>query len=74
MAYGVFADCGLRSPQNGTLGLTIISVKKAHHVGDYLIDIEFSDGSSGVVDLRDTVSRYEAAAEIRDPAEFHLDE
>jgi len=55
----------------------MISVKRAHHVGDYLIDIEFSDGASGVVDLRDTVSRYEAAAEIRDPAkfaEFHLDE
>lgn len=55
----------------------MISVKRAHHVGDYLIDIEFSDGASGVVDLRDTVSRYEAAAEIRDTAkfgDFHLDE
>ena len=73
----MFADCGLRSPQNGTLGLTIISVKRAHHVGGHLIDIEFSDGVSSVVDLRDTVSRYEAAAEIRDPtkfADFHLDE
>jgi len=52
----------------------MISLKRAHHVGGHLIDIEFSDGVSGVVDLRDTVSRYEAAAEIRDPAEFHLDE
>jgi hypothetical protein len=58
-------------------GLTIISVKRAHHVRGHLIDIEFSDGVSGVVDLRDTVSRYEAASEIRDPAkfaDFHLDE
>ena len=57
--------------------MTITSVKRAHHVGDYLIDIEFSDGASGVVDLRDTVSKYEAAAEIRNPAkfgDFHLDE
>ena len=55
----------------------MISVRRAHHVADYLIDIEFSDGASGVVDLRDTVSRYEAAAELRDPAkfaDFHLDE
>jgi hypothetical protein len=55
----------------------MICVKRAHHVGDYLIDIEFSDGVSGIIDLRDTVSRYEAAAEIRDPmkfADFHLDE
>ena len=55
----------------------MISVKRAHHVGGHLIDIEFSDGVSGVVDLRDTVSRYEAAAEIRDPAkfaDFYLDE
>jgi hypothetical protein len=77
VTYGVLADCGLRSPRNRTLGLTMISVKKAHHVGGHLIDIEFSDGVSGVVDLRDTVSRYEAAAEIRDPtkfADFHLDE
>ncbi len=38
----------------------MISVKRAHHVGGHPIDIEFSDGVSGVVDLRDTVSRYEA--------------
>lgn len=55
----------------------MISIKRAHHVADYLIDIEFSDGVSGVVDLHDTISRYEAASEIRDPAkfaDFHLDE
>ena len=66
-----------RVPQNRTVGLTMISVKRAHYAGDYLIDIEFSDGVSGIIDLRDTVSRYEAAAEIRDPmkfADFHLDE
>jgi hypothetical protein len=48
----------------------MICVKRAHHVGDYLIDIEFSDGVSGIIDLRDTVSRYEAAAESRDPAKL----
>lgn len=55
----------------------MISVTRACYVGNHLIDIEFSDGVSGVVDLLDTVSRYEAAAEIRDPAkfaDFHLDE
>jgi hypothetical protein len=54
----------------------MISVRRAHYLGSHLIDIEFSDGVSGVVDLRDTVSRYEAAAELRDPAkfaDFHLD-
>jgi len=55
----------------------MISVRRARYVGSHLIDIEFSDGVSGVVDLLDTVSRYEAAAELRDPAKFahfHLDE
>ena len=35
----------------------MICFKRAHYAGDYLIDIEFSDGVSGVIDLRDTVSR-----------------
>jgi hypothetical protein len=33
----------------------MISFKRAHHVGDYLIDIEFSNGASGVIDLGETV-------------------
>ena len=55
----------------------MISVKKARYIADYLIDIEFSDGASGVIDLRETVSRYQGAAEIRALekfADFHLDE
>jgi len=55
----------------------MISLKSAGHVKDHLVSIEFSDGASGVIDLRDVVSKYEAAAELRDPAkfaQFQLDE
>jgi hypothetical protein len=55
----------------------MISVKRAQHVKDHLILIEFSDGVSGIVDLSEVVNRYDAAAEIRDPgkfADFYLDE
>jgi len=55
----------------------MISVRSARHVKDHLVSIEFSDGASGVIDLRDVVNQYEAAAELRDPAkfaQFHLDE
>ncbi|MEY4299954.1 MAG: hypothetical protein RIR25_1190 [Verrucomicrobiota bacterium] len=55
----------------------MIYLKSARHVKDHLVSIEFSDGASGVIDLRDVVSKYEAAAELRDPAkfaQFQLDE
>lgn len=55
----------------------MISVKNARYLKDHLISIEFSDGLSGVVDLRDTIGKYEAAAELQDPgkfADFYLDE
>ena len=55
----------------------MISVKSARHVKDHLVSIEFSDGASGVIDLRDVVNQYEAARELRDPAkfaQFQLDE
>lgn len=55
----------------------MISVKSARHLKDHLISIEFSDGLSGVIDLKDTISKFGAAAELRDPgkfAEFYLDE
>jgi hypothetical protein len=55
----------------------MISVKNARYLKDHLISIEFSDGLSGVIDLTDTIGKYEAAAELRDPkkfADFHLDE
>jgi len=31
----------------------VISVKGAHHFGDYPVDIEFNGGASGVVEVRD---------------------
>jgi hypothetical protein len=55
----------------------MISIKSAQHIKDHLVSIEFSDGVSGIVDLSEVVSKYEAAAEIRDPskfAEFYLDD
>jgi hypothetical protein len=55
----------------------MISVKRAQHVKDHLVSIEFSDGVSGIVDLSEVVNQYEAAAEIRDPnrfADFYLDD
>lgn len=55
----------------------MISVKNARYLKDHLISIEFSDGQSGVIDLRDIIDKYEAAAELRDPgkfADFFLDE
>ena len=55
----------------------MISVKSAQHVRDHLVSIEFSDGASGIIDLRDVVSKCEAAAALRDPAkfaQFQLDE
>ena len=55
----------------------MISVKRAQHVKDHLISIEFSDGVSGIVDLSAVVNSYEAALELRDPekfADFYLDE
>jgi hypothetical protein len=55
----------------------MISVKRAEHVKDHLVSIEFSDGVSGIVDLSAVVNNYEAALELRDPkkfADFYLDE
>lgn len=55
----------------------MISVKSARYVRGHLIAIEFSDGLSGVIDLSETISKYEAASELRDPgkfADFYLDE
>jgi hypothetical protein len=55
----------------------MISVRRAQHVKDHLVSIEFSDGVSGIVDLSEVVNQYEAAAEIRDPirfADFYLDD
>ena len=55
----------------------MISVKSARLVKDHLVSIEFSDGASGVIDLRDVVNQYAAARELLDPAkfaQFYLDE
>lgn len=54
----------------------MISVTSARHLKDYLVAIEFNDGVTGVVDLAGVIMKYDAAAELRDPAkfaEFHLD-
>jgi hypothetical protein len=48
----------------------MISVKSARYVKDHLVDILFSDGASGIIDLRETVNRYDAASPLRDPAKF----
>jgi hypothetical protein len=52
-------------------------VKTARYLEEYKIFVEFTSGESGIVDLKESVFRYAAAAEIRDPAkfrEFYLDD
>ena len=52
-------------------------VKSARYLEDYKIFVEFTSGENGVVDLKDTVFRYEAATEIRDQnkfRDFYLDD
>ena len=48
----------------------MITVKSARYVKEHLVDIAFSDGTSGIIDLRETVNRYDAASPLRDPAKF----
>jgi hypothetical protein len=52
-------------------------VKSARYLEDYKIFVEFTSGENGIVDLNDTVFRYEAATEIRDQnkfRDFYLDD
>jgi len=53
-----------------------VYLKKAEYLHDFKIHLEFNDGKSGEVDLKDTIREYAAASALRDPAEFakfHLD-
>ncbi len=53
-----------------------VYVKDAKYLGEFRIFLEFNDGTSGEVDLRETVHKYPAASPLREPhafARFHLD-
>ena len=53
-----------------------IYLKKAEYLGDYRIHVEFNDGKSGPVDLRDTIEKYKQAEPLRDKklfSQFYLD-
>ena len=52
-------------------------VKAARYLEGYKIFVEFASGENGIVDLKDTVFRYEAATELRDQnrfRDFYLDD
>jgi hypothetical protein len=54
-----------------------IAIKNARYVRDYILYLEFNDGVSGEVDLKDIICRFEVAKPLRDRerfAEFYLDE
>lgn len=54
----------------------MISLLSARYLKDHRVAIEFNDGVAGVVDLAGVIMKYDAAAELRDPAkfaEFYLD-
>ncbi len=49
---------------------------EAHYVNDFKISLKFNTGESGVVDLKETVFKYDVAMPLRDPkvfAKFYLD-
>jgi hypothetical protein len=53
-----------------------VYLKEAKYLGDFRVFLEFNDGRSGEVDLRETVHAYAAASPLRDPqafSRFHLD-
>ncbi len=53
-----------------------VYLEKAEYISDFKIHLEFNDGKSGEVDLKDTIHEYDAASALRDPVEFakfHLD-
>jgi hypothetical protein len=47
-----------------------IYVDKAEYAGDFKVRLRFSDGKEGVVDLKEVVFQYEAAAPLRTPEAF----
>lgn len=53
-----------------------VFIKKAEYIGDFRVHLQFNDGKSGEVDLKDTIYKYDAASTLRDPqnfAKFYLD-
>ena len=45
-------------------------ITEATYAGEYKVALRFDTEESGVVDLRDSIFKYEAAAPLRDPAAF----
>lgn len=53
-----------------------VYLKFAEYVGDFKVLLQFNDGKSGEVDLKETIYKFDAASALRDPVEFakfHLD-
>ena len=53
-----------------------IYVTKAKYLNDYQVYLQFNDGKSGTVDLKDIVYRYKQAEPLRDKhvfSQFYLD-
>lgn len=48
----------------------MIQVLSVAHAGDFKLDVEFDDGTSGVADLGPLFERSELFAPLRDPAAF----
>lgn len=53
-----------------------VYLKEAKYLGDFRVFLQFNDGKSGEVDLKETVHKYSAASTLREPkvfAKFYLD-
>ncbi len=51
-------------------GRKLVKAQRVRALDGYRLDIEFTDGSSGVIDLSEFVSWGEVTAPLRDPAYF----
>lgn len=53
-----------------------VYLKDANYLGDFRVFLQFNDGKSGEVDLKETIYRHAAAQPLRDSnvfAQFYLD-
>ena len=53
-----------------------VYLENAEYVGDFKVFLQFNDGKSGEVDLKETIFKFDAASTLRVPSEFakfHLD-
>ncbi len=53
-----------------------VYLENAEYVGDFKVHLQFNDGKSGEIDLKDTIYEHDVASVLRDPrefAKFHLD-